>query len=273
MKGCVKRQIKLSGQQQLIIKSTIAETESVSAVQTFKYDQDKVREVAFHMIMVHELSFVFVKDSTLNYHSISRATVRKDCFSSYELEKKKILALLKNASRVSVTTDLWKSTNQKISYMVVTCHFVDSNWKLQKRILSFVDVPPPHSGINIRDVLHKYLIDREIEEKVWSMTVDNAAYNDVVVRLLKDNLSYKTEMPLNRKLFHVKCCAHILNLLVQDGLSEIFDIIKNVCESVKHVVNVEARLNIFSEITKQLKLSSKCLVLDYCTSGMPPIIC
>ena len=97
------------------------------------------------------------------------------------------------------------------------------------------------------------------------MTVDNAAYNDLAVRLLKDNLSYKSEMPLHGKLFHVRCCAHILNLLVQDGLSEISDIIKNVHESVKHIVNAEARLNMFSEIAKQLKLSSKRLVLDCCT--------
>ena len=243
-------------------------------MQNFKYDQTKIREVVSHMIMVHELPFVFVeydlfnllmRTATPNYQRISRATVRKDCFTSYELEKKKLLALLKNASRISVTTDLWKSTNQKISYMVVTCHFVDSNWKLQKRILSFVDVPPPHTGVNICDVLHKYLIDWGIEDKVWSVTVDNAAYNDVAIRLLKDNLSYKSEMPLHGKLFHVRCCAHILNLLVQDGLSEISDIIKNVRESVKHIVNAEARLNMFSEIAKQLKLSSKRLVLDCCT--------
>ena len=128
----------------------------------------------------------------------------------------------------SVTTDIWKSTNQKVSYMVVTSHFIDSNWKLQKHVLNFCDIPPPHSGVAICDALRNGLVDWEIKDKVWTVTVDNASYNDVAVRMLKDNLSYKNKLPLSGKLFHVRCCAHILNLLVQDGLSEIGEIIKNV---------------------------------------------
>ena len=96
------------------------------------------------------------------------------------------------------------------------------------------------------------------------MTGDNAAYNDVVL-LSKDYISYKSEMPINDKLFHVRCCTRILNILVEDELSEISDIIKNVRESMKHVVSTEARLNMFSEIAKPLKLSSKHLVIDCCT--------
>ncbi|XP_074562601.1 zinc finger BED domain-containing protein RICESLEEPER 1-like [Curcuma longa] len=52
---------------------------------------------------------------------------------------------------------------------------------------------------------------------------------------------------------------------MQDGLSEIQDIIFNVRESAKHITASETRVTIFSEISKQLKLSSKKLVLDCCT--------
>ena len=181
------------------------------------------------------------------------------------MEKKKVSTLLKSTNKVSVTTDIWKSTNQKVSYMVVTSHFIDSNWKLQKRVLNFCDIPPPHSRIAICDALSKCLVDWEIEDKVWTVTVDNASYNDVDVRMLKDNLSYKNQLPLSGKLFHVRCCAHILNLLVQDGLFEIGEIIKNARESVKYVIQSESRLNIFGDIVKQLKLPSKQLILDCCT--------
>ncbi|PWA50268.1 Zinc finger, BED-type [Artemisia annua] len=105
--------------------------------------------------------------------------------------------------------------------MVVTCHFVDSEFKLNKRILSFVDVPPPYSGIGIYDCLFKCLKEWNIETKVATLTVDNAKSNDVVAKKLRENLKLQGKLAIGGKLFHVRCCAHILNLLVQDGLSEI----------------------------------------------------
>ena len=99
-------------------------------------------------------------------------------------------------------------------------------------------------------MLNKCFVEWEIDDKVWTVTVDNASYNDVAIWLLKDNLSYKHNLALGGKLFHVRCCAHILNLLVQDGLSEIGDIIKSVRESVKYVTQSESRLNMFGEIMK-----------------------
>ncbi|KAG8654255.1 hypothetical protein MANES_05G115701v8 [Manihot esculenta] len=202
-----------------------------------------------------------MRAATPYYQKVSHATARKDYFSAYEIEKKKVKALLKDTDKVSVTTDLWKS-GQHISYMVVTTHFMDSEWKLQKYTLNFCDVPPPHTGVVICDVLQKCLVEWGIEDKVWTISVDNVSYNDVAVRMLKYNPAYNNSLALHGKLFHVRCCAHILNLLVQDSLSEIVDIIKNVHESVKHLVASESHRLIFSEIAKQLKLPSKKLLLD-----------
>ncbi|XP_047326216.1 zinc finger BED domain-containing protein RICESLEEPER 2-like [Impatiens glandulifera] len=241
---CIKKMMNEKGQSNLSITTTLSETETVNAVQSFKYDHTKIREILSHMIIVHELPFAFaeyelfnllMRTATPHYQKISRAITKKDCITTYEMEKKLLLAELKNVNRVSVTTDLWKS-DQKVSYMVVTCHYVDSNWKLQKRNLNFCSIPPPHTGIVVCDVLSKCLVEWEIENKLWTVTVDNAAYNDVAVRLLKENISYKNNLPLCGKLFHVRCCAHILNLLVQDGISEIQDIVSNVRDSVKHMM-------------------------------------
>lgn len=83
--------------------------------------------------------------------------------------KEKIKKLLNDANRVSITTDLWTSDQQVIQYMVMTCHFVDSTLSLQKRILNFLDVPPPHTALVISDVLHKCLVEWEIEKKDLDM--------------------------------------------------------------------------------------------------------
>ncbi|MBA0734042.1 hypothetical protein Gogos_017995 [Gossypium gossypioides] len=95
--------------------------------------------------------------------------------------------------------------------------------------------------------------------------MDDAFYNDAAIRMLKDNLSFHKRLSLNGKFFHVCCCAHILNLLVHDGLSEIEDVNYNVKESVKHITTSTVRLTIFNDIIKQLQLPNKRLILDCCT--------
>ncbi|CAN0862810.1 Zinc finger BED domain-containing protein RICESLEEPER 2 [Linum grandiflorum] len=111
---------------------------------------------------------------------------------------------------------------------------------------------PPHTGINVSDALYKCLADWDVDRKIWSITLDNASYNDVAVKHLKDTLLYLTKLPLGGDLFHVRCCAHIINIMVQYGLKEIEGTIQYVRESVKYVGASEIRVNLFSEIAKKL---------------------
>nr|GMC49299.1 zinc finger BED domain-containing protein RICESLEEPER 2-like [Ipomoea batatas] len=250
--NCIKCRINLSGQRNICVVPSTQKSESVSGVQSWKYDQARMREVISHMIMVHELPFSFVEYELFNiamqaaspyYERIGRTTTTKDCWSTYELEKKRVQGLLNSVDKITITTDIWTS-NQNIQYMVITAHFVDMDSKLQKRVLNFVEVLPPHTSTCVCDAIYKCLQGWGITEKVWTITVDNASYNDSAVRLLNDSLSFHTTLPLDGKLFHVRCCAHILNILVQDGLSEIKSIIENVRDIVKYISASPQRLHI-----------------------------
>ncbi|KAL8260124.1 hypothetical protein R6Q59_028077 [Mikania micrantha] len=269
--SCPKLKAANKGQLNLKI-GQVNSTVSSSFLQNWKFSNARMREVISHMIKVHELPFNFVeydlfnvmmKDANPAFNKISRATARQDCISSFENGKKRIQKLLNNVNCVSITTDMWTSV-QNIHYMVLTCTFVDSDFNLHKYILSFVNVPPPYSGVRIYDSLFKCLKDWNIETKVATLTVDNASTNDVVARKLMENLNLQKKLVI-MDLFHVRCCAHILNLLVQDGLSEFKDIVHNVRESVKHVGASPGRLHIFTEHTRQLKLPKKHLILDVST--------
>ena len=73
----------------------------------------------------------------------SRITVAKDIGKLYEEEKKKLMKVLQ-PYWTSITTDCWTSI-QNANYMIVTCHWINDVWKLQRKIINFIQVPN-HKG-------------------------------------------------------------------------------------------------------------------------------
>ncbi|KAI5678653.1 hypothetical protein M9H77_09603 [Catharanthus roseus] len=65
----------------------------------------------------------------------------------------------------------------------------------------------------------------EFGQELFSMVVDNASSNDSMVRHLKSWLVKKAWLLLGSDVFHVRCSAHVLNLIVQDGLAVFGDVI------------------------------------------------
>ncbi|KAG5561788.1 hypothetical protein RHGRI_004734 [Rhododendron griersonianum] len=63
-------------------------------------------------------------------------------------------------------------------------------------------------------------MDWNIDRKISSITVDNCSTNDAMIDLLWDKLD-STSLMLGGDLFHMRCCVHILNLIVEDGLDVI----------------------------------------------------
>ncbi|XP_027170843.1 zinc finger BED domain-containing protein RICESLEEPER 2-like [Coffea eugenioides] len=273
LNSCLQRKMDIgeqSKQKQQVLSFTEGPSDGITSITNFSYDHAKVRELASRMILAHEYPFSMMEHVVFNkfmkavspfYKKINRQTVKEDCISTYTIEKRKLKSLLKGASRISITIDLWKS-GQKIQYMVVTGHFIDSDWVLQKHVLNFCNVPPPHTRVIIADALSKCFIDWEIENKVSSITVDNASYNNVCIRRLRKDFSLKKRLSIGGKIFHVRCCAHILNLLVQDGLGQLGGVIDVVREGIKYLNNSESRLLEFAKIKKKLQLPSRKLILD-----------
>ncbi|GAA0174137.1 hypothetical protein LIER_27586 [Lithospermum erythrorhizon] len=221
------------------------------------------------MVLAHEYPFMIVEHKVFNeflraytpyYKKICRWMVRKECFSVFDRERERLKGLLDKVSRVSLTTDCWWSGVKKIRYMAG--HFIDKIWTLQKRVLSFVNVPPPHNGPTLAKDVHRVFNIYGINDKVCSVTVDNASSNNVCIAILKKDHTLHSNLVLVGKLFHVRCCAHIINLLVRDGLKEIEHIVEVVREEVKYIFGSENRLRSFNEHRVNLKLPSNKLVLD-----------
>jgi hypothetical protein len=78
-------------------------------------------------------------------------------------------------------------------------------------------VPTPHTAEVIGEELYESLVEWNLDEKISSVTLDNCTTNDVVIPSLVRNIE-KYKLLNDRKLLHMRCFVHIINLIVKDGL-------------------------------------------------------
>jgi len=70
--------------------------------------------------------------------------------------------------------------------------------------------------------------------QVLTMTVDNASSNDVGILHLKNALM-PNGLLVGGKYFHTRCCAHVFNLIVKEGLKDIEREIARIRGAVRYV--------------------------------------
>ena len=106
------------------------------------------------------------------------------------------------------------------------------------------------------------LMDWNINRKLSTVTTNNCAANDSMIALLLGKFS-ASSMIIGAKLFHIRCCAHILNLIVRDGLSVIQKGVEKIRDNVHYWTATPARVENFENAKKQLGIKeTKNLVLD-----------
>ena len=100
---------------------------------------------------------------------------------------------------------------------------------------TFLDlyVSAPHSGEVICNELYECLMEWNIDRKLSTVTIDNCSANDSMIDLLLEKF-LTSSMVMGGKFFHMRCCAHILNLIVKDGLSMIQKEVEKIKESVHY---------------------------------------
>lgn len=241
--------------------------ETVTVPRLWEFNPEAIREALVRMLMIDELPFSFVEREgfraflkVINPHFsvISRSTVTRDCYTLFIIERKKLFNVFQNlSSRVCLTTDTWTSL-QNINYMCLTAHFIDDNWCLHKRIINFCPIVG-HSGVLIGRAVEKCLVEWGLKN-ILTMTVDNASSNDVAVQHLKKILNHWDCGVLKGDFLHMRCSAHILNLVVKDGLNDVSCSIKKVRALVKYVRSSPARLIKFKSCVEEEKIESKSLV-------------
>ncbi|KAL4581550.1 hypothetical protein LXL04_006073 [Taraxacum kok-saghyz] len=239
---------------------------------THTFDQNVSMSELAKMIVLHEypINMVehigfrnFVNSVNPLFKHVSRTTIKSDIKRIYDIQKTKIKKIMSaNQGRVAVTTDMWTASNQKRGYMVVTAHYIDDSWNLCNKILRFMYVPAPHNAKTLTKALMECLVAWSIDCKLSTLTLDNCSVNIAMMEKMKDKLK-SDKLLLNGELLHMKCCAHILNLIVQQGLGAIQSRVESIRDSVVYWTATPKRVETFENAKDGLSLSSKRkLVLD-----------
>ncbi|XP_064955920.1 zinc finger BED domain-containing protein RICESLEEPER 2-like [Musa acuminata AAA Group] len=240
------------------------------------FDQDQSYVNLAKMIIVHEYphdmvehpAFVaFVHSLQPLFRMVDVNTIEGEVLSLYQKEKQNLIQVFGTMpGRISLTIGLW-TTSQTLGYICLCGQFIDSEWKLHRRMLNFMMVSSPHSENALSEAISVSLSDWNMKSRLFTITLDNTcSSHDIYSANLRDHLSNKNMLMLKGQLFVVRCYANILNVIAGDVIASIHGIIYNIRESIKFVKASPAREEKFAEIALQLEiLSTKALSLDVTT--------
>ncbi|XP_056688615.1 zinc finger BED domain-containing protein RICESLEEPER 2 [Spinacia oleracea] len=207
-----------------------------------KFDAASVRKALAYMIVADELPFKFVEGIGFRYfcsmmeprfHVPSRIIVAKDYFASYLIEKRKLKHELRQYNE----------------------------WKFQKRILNFCPITS-HKGEEIGKQIEKCFLEWELE-KNFCIIVDNASSNDTAIGYMRRKINGWKSGVLKGRFLHMRCVAHIVNLVVSDGMKTVNESITRVRHAVRFIKKSPSRLLRFKKCVSDEKIvSKKLLCLD-----------
>ncbi|KAG6397244.1 hypothetical protein SASPL_143410 [Salvia splendens] len=236
--SCLKKNAEVGDGQTILAYSVDGGSRELT---TWKFDQKTIRLGLCKMILLDELPFLFVEREGFQYFMRlvcpqfqipSRQTIRSDCVQLFLEEKQSLVKFFqrRGMGRVSITTDCWTSLNNN-SFICVTAHYIGKDWILHKKIINFSKIDS-HKGDDIGAAIVKSLTDWGLNN-LFSCTLDNASQNDTAIDVVQTHMEQNNINILGGKYFHVRCAAHVLNLIVKDGLKEIGISIRRVREAVR----------------------------------------
>ncbi|XP_028760965.1 zinc finger BED domain-containing protein RICESLEEPER 2-like [Neltuma alba] len=122
-----------------------------------------------------------------------------------------------------------------------------------------------HKGKTIGKTIEKCLLDWGID-KVFTITMDNASSSVSALSYLKKPLRNWKGLVCGGGYLHIRCCAHILRLIVHEGLKDLKENFESIRSAVRYMRSSPAHFAKFKSFAKAEKINTKSLVcLDVST--------
>lgn len=235
------------------------------------FDQDRCRQDIARMVIMHDYplhmveqpGFVsFVKNLQPRFNMVSFNTVQGDCVGTYLMEKQNLNKFLEAIpGRVCLTLDMWTSS-RSVGYVFIMGSFIDSEWKLHRRVLNVVMEQYPESPNALSHAVAVCQSDWRLEGKLLSLTF-NQIQSEAALDNLKPLLAIKNPVILNGQFLVGSCIAWTLSDIAKVVLDAGENTIKKIRDSVKYVTTSDSHEEKFLELKQQLQVpSERNLFLD-----------
>jgi hypothetical protein len=165
--------------------------------------------------------------NSLGYALPSRQFVKNDIVRDYGQQLNRVKQLIDMAGKISLTLDMWTSAAGR-SYVITTAHFIDFEWKKHNLVIDFDCLQHLHDA----DTIAKYIVDLAVsfrfDNKLISITTDNGQN---IVKGAKEAINIIRRSNDESEIFHVRCLAHVLNIIVK----KFFEVIKDLMGNIRKV--------------------------------------
>lgn len=240
-----------------------------------KFDQERSRFDLARMIILHgypltmvdHVGFkVFVKNLQPLFEVVPNTGVEYSCLEIYRNEKQKVYEMVTNFhGRINISVEMWSSA-ENVEYLCLTAHYIDEEWKMQKKLMNFVTLDSSYTEDLLSEVILKCVTDWDIDSKLFALTFDDCSTDDDIVLKVKDQISQSRPLLSHGQLLDVRSAAHVLSSIVQDAIEAFGEVIQKIRVSVRHVRSSQAMQEKFHELAQQVRIKSqKRLFLDCLT--------
>lgn len=227
---------------------------------------EKYNDALTRFVIMDGLPFSLVNhlgfSSLVNYiqpeYSLpSPSGIAQQFISMYASEKEKLKKKFESLRGcVSIAMSSWSDVTT-LEYVCLAAHYVDSDWKLRKKIINFrlTSLKEPDFSESLILCLRRWRIKR-----LFSMTLDNSLAKVITPLKLKSKLDAFFEP--RSELHHNPCHADIFKLLTREGLDSIGSTLERLRDAIMYTQGFERESKFYCMAEKLKVDTNKKLFLD-----------
>jgi hypothetical protein len=150
-----------------------------------------------------------VKDDTPG-----RTKMRKLLDNEVQRVTKSLFKDLGETTKVNLAIDAWTSPNN-LAFLGVVCYYITDNWEYRENLIGFEPLRGSHTGDHLAQVISNLLVTYKLENRLLTITTDNASNNKTMREALRKALSRLYDIKWDADRGRIPCIAHVIQLVVK----------------------------------------------------------